>query len=455
MADRFLNSGDGSDSNGGTSWSDEKLTIATGIAAIDAAGDRVLIDSGHAESAATISYTCPGTPASPMQVLSVTPSGGSGVSALTAGATFTSSSGAGGVTFAGSGYFYGLSLVNSSTSAGAPISAGNGSSNVQTWEDCSFSLTGTASGGYISFGGTNVTAGNRVTVKNPTFRFGATSQRVLYAGDVHILGGQWSGSGTLNPTDVFESFAGSLAANRCGNLTVTGFDFSNLNAAINLHGDGQAGARAVFRKCKLPASWSGAPISDANTTQGTRIEMYNCDSADTNYRLWIKDYAGSIVTETTYYRTGGASDGTTSYSFKMTTTANVGWPASSLYSQDLVIWNDTTGSSVTVTCEIEHAGVGGGAGGRLTDREAWLEVVGLATSGYPLGTVYDDACADVITGATDQDDSSESWAGSLGSAVKQKLAVTFTPQEKGWILCRVHLAKPSATIYFDPELALT
>lgn len=453
MADRFLNSGDGSDANGGTSWSDEKLTLVTGIAGIDAAGDRVLIDSAHTETAASLTYTCPGTNASPIQFLSVTPTGASGISALTAGATFTANSGGSGIGIGGCGYFYGLTWTMS-TSSSAAMAFGTQINDSQVHENCTFNCTSVGGSSVILFGNTSAGGGGRVRLINPTFRFGATGQRISFTSQLIIQGGQWSASGTLNPTAVFLPY-GASSQGRGQTLHVEGFDFSNLNAAINLVGSGQGGAVARFYGCKLPASWSGAPIADGSLVAGMRVEMYNCDSADTNYRVWIKEYAGAVVTETTIKRTGGASDGTTGYSMKLTTTANVAWPASSMYSQDLVVWNDTTGSAVTVTCEIVHDSQGAGSGSRFTNREAWLEIVGMANGSYPLVTVADDACADVITSAADQTDSSETWTTTgLTTPVKQKLAVTFTPQEKGPIIARVHLAKASKTLYFCPKLSV-
>jgi hypothetical protein len=37
----------------------------------------------------------------------------------------------------------------------------------------------------------------------------------------------------------------------------------------------------------------------------------------------------------------------------------------------------------------------------------------------------------------------------------QKLAVTFTPQQAGYIHCRVMVAKASATYYVDPMATLS
>lgn len=454
MADRFLNSVDGSDSNTGADWNNEKLTMATGIAGIDAAGDRVLINSAHAESASTFSYTCPGTPANPIQFLSVTPTGTSGISALTAGASFTAT-GSAGMTFAGSYYAKGLSFTYSgNTSAAMSFSVTN---DVVTLEDCSFNSTGTGGSGSIALGASGSGAGTRMTVINPTFRIGATGQRVTYAGHTIIRGGQWSASGTLNPGGPF-----SPAQNGRGQLLeVYDFDFSNLNAAINLIGGFQPGSVAKFYGCRLPASWSGAPVSSTSIQPGQRVEMYNCDNADTNYRLWIRDYHGDIKSETTIVRSGGASDGTTPLSWKMDTTANCAYPNSHLRSPEIAIWNDTSGSSKTVTVEFVHdtnvtAGQGAGTSSAFRDDEVWLEVRYMGDGSYPKTTTITDQVADVITTASDQTSSSVTWTTTgMTTPVKQKLSVTFTPQEKGWFICTVCMAKASKTIYVCPKADVT
>lgn len=452
MTDQFLNSGDGSDANSGADWTTEKLTIATGIAGIDAAGDRVLINSGHTESAASISYTAPGTAASPMQLLSVTPTGTSGISALTAGATFTAT-GASGNIWAGSFYAYGLTLVDSSASSHAMDIGGNVNS-VQTWENCTFKLTGAGGSSTFKFGALVTGGGGKLKLINPTFETGATGQKIAPQGSVEILGGSWSASGT-DPTAVF-SHPGAQATGRGTTLLVDGFDFSNLPSTVNLVGGSGCAQSMVFRNCKLPASWTGAPIStaDASGAPGLRIEMYNCDNADTNYRLWIRDYNGDVKHSTSVYNDAGASDGTTRISWEMATTANVAYPASTLVSPDIVKWNETTGSALTATVEIVHNSQGSGTGGAVKDSEVWLEVEYLGTSGIPLSLFADDAVADVITTAADQDSSSAAWTGDSAGWDTQKLVVTFTPQEKGFIIARVHVAKASATICVDPLLTV-
>lgn len=178
--------------------------------------------------------------------------------------------------------------------------------------------------------------------------------------------------------------------------------------------------------------------------------MYNCDSADTNYRLWIQDYTGSVVSETTVVRSGGASDGATAISWKMTSTANAVYPHLTLSPCEIVTWNETVGSAITATIEIVTDNV------TLTDGECWVEVTYLGTSGTPLGASVNDAKADVLATAANQTTSTETWTTTgLTTPVKQKLSVTFTPQEKGFIHAVVRLAKASTIVYVDPKLVIT
>jgi len=178
--------------------------------------------------------------------------------------------------------------------------------------------------------------------------------------------------------------------------------------------------------------------------------MHNCDNADTNYRLWVEDYAGSIKSETTIVRSGGASDGTTSLSWKMASSANAEYPVVVLESPEIVQWNDTTGSAITVTVEVITDNV------TLKDDECWLEVQYLGTSGYPLSVFINDCKANVLAGNNPQDTSTETWTTTgLTTPTKQKLSVTFTPQEKGFLHAVVKLAKASTTVYVDPLLVVT
>lgn len=182
------------------------------------------------------------------------------------------------------------------------------------------------------------------------------------------------------------------------------------------------------------------------------MEAYNCDSADTNYRLWVEDYCGSIKDETTLVKTGGASDGDTPLSWKMASSANAEYPLHILRSPEIFSERITSvGGSKTITVDILRD-----SATNLKDDEIWLEVQYLGTSGFPLSLFADDAKADVLATAADQAASSATWTTTgMTNPNKQKLEVTFTPQEKGVAIVTVCMAKASATVYVDPVAQVT
>lgn len=205
--------------------------------------------------------------------------------------------------------------------------------------------------------------------------------------------------------------------------------------------------RYLFENCKLGSSVSLTTGSNAGQG-GVQAHLINCDSGDTNYRYAKHCYQGDITSETTIVKSSGASDGTTSLARKMVSSANSKF-FSPLESDPIVTWNETTGSSITATVEIVNDG------STLTDAEIWLEVEYLGTSGFPLSLFAHDRSSDILATAANQTSSSVTWTTTgLGSPVKQKLTVTFTPQEKGVVKARVMLAKASQTVYFDPVVSL-
>lgn len=434
MADIFLNSVDGSDANSGADWTAEKLTLATGIAGIDAAGDRVLINSSHAESATAVSYTCPGTATNPCQLLSVTPTGTTGISALTAGATFTGTST--GLTFNGSFYAYGLSLV---ASTGNIVSAVN-SGDVQHWDTCTFNVSG-ASGSARMIFGTTASAGGSVSVlTNCTFQTGNSGQRISYSGDVRINGGAWSASGT-DPASIFIPYGGAGGA-RGQSLVVQGLDLTNIPTTTNLMGQGQAGANALFRDILLPASWTGVPIGTSDIEEGMRVEVWHYKVGSSWVRFWVRDTRCDLTPETTIVRSGGGADAEGSYSVKMVTTSACAYPTAVARSMTFVVPNTTTGSNVTLTAQIIRD-----SATALDDDEVWLEVE------EPDGTITTDAAASVIATPAAQTSSGATWTTTgMTNPNEQELAVTVNPSVAGPLLVTVHCAKPSTTLYICPKV---
>ena len=217
---------------------------------------------------------------------------------------------------------------------------------------------------------------------------------------------------------------------------------------MSLFNAGNFSAFGVIRNCRLPVSWSGS-LSVNVLSFNERYEMYNCDSSDTNYRLWIADYNGSIKSETSVVRTGGASDGATPLSWVMVSNEKTIFPLFALASPEIVRWNDTTGSAITVTIEIV-------SNEPLGNKQCWIEVQYLGTNGLPLSSFISSAPADLLSLATALASSSEEWAtAGITGPSRQKISVTFTPQERGYVHAVVRLAEPNTTVYVDPLLTIT
>jgi len=278
-------------------------------------------------------------------------------------------------------------------------------------------------------------SGGKVDLENTTMQFNNTGQYVEIDGEVVWRGGSITGS--TFPTTLFSPALSGIG----GNLVVDGVDLSSITGTIV----GSATSQALVARlmdCKI----NGSATIAATPNQRGRIQYLRLDSGGTNYKHGLITYAGSQVQETTIVLTGGASDGTTPVSWKIVTTANSTefFPFESL---PIAIWNDTTGSSVTATVQ----GIWGG-GSVPNNDDIWGEVEYLGSNSSPLASFVNNGRADILAANSALSAGSGTWG---GSTTKFKLNVTFTPQQKGWILFRVKAAKASSTFYIDPKVVLT
>lgn len=432
MANIYVRSSDGSNSDNGSTWALAKATLA-GAAAIDAAGDSVYLSSAHSESTASSVNAGFSSSGAYVRLLSVNDAA-EPPTALSAGALIATT-GNSQILLNGSIYVNGMTFrsgVSASGTASQTFSGFGGS----VFEDCNFEIGSTGTSTIISAGFSGA-----VRWINCNVKFGATAQSIT-PGNLHWAGGGLN-SGGSSPTSLF--------SNVCAGL-IEGVDFSNLSSSSNLCSGSFSPPPAVmvFRNCKLPASWSGQLVATKTSQTSWRVSMYNCDNADTNYSLWIETFAGTIRHETTIVRTGGASDGVTPLSWKLSASSSAAYGLFVLKTDEIVVWNDSVGSSTTVTAEVVTDNV------TLNDDECWLEVRYMGTSGYPVSSAIDDSKADTMASAAAQSSSSETWTTTgLTTPVKQKLSVTFTPEEKGFIHAVVCLAKASTVVYVDPKLTVT
>lgn len=449
MATYYVRSTDGSNADDGSTWALAKADLH---ATAWAAGDKIYVSDAHAQSTATaITIATAGTVASPTQIICGDDAAEPPTSESTSGAVTTT--GANAITISGACFVSGLIFNCATGGTGANINQG-GAGIRQHYKDCSFRLVGSGGANRI---GVSAADESFTVWENCSVRFAAAGQGIT-TGNVAATfvwrGGSLLSGGTA-PTTLFFPASGTVKG---GFAEISGVDLSNAGTGLNLVSNSIAGSwKVLFRNCKLPSGWNGGLFSGAVTDNTIRAEMHNCDAGDTNYRFWIEDQFGTIKQSTSVYRDGGATDGTTSISWVMATTANAEYPLCVLESQELpAIWNSATGSSKTATVHIVHDGASA-----LNDDEIWLEVQYLGTSGFPVSSFVSDRRG-LLASATAQGSSSETWTGDSGTGPngsstwnQLKLECTFTPQEAGYIQARVCMAKASTTAYIDPKIVVS
>ena len=447
MAVIYLRSTDGSDADDGSTWALAKATLQAAATAAGAGGT-VYVSQAHSEIIA--GSTTVGI--SDCRIICANDSAEPPTSEANTGAINTSS-GSYFLTISGQGFFSGLVFQGeaAATNNYFVLNPAGGSGYKQVYAHCKILVPATGTSARLNVGGNaaNSIYGNTEFV-NTELSVLRDSNGVIATGTFTMRGGSISCL-TSGTTGFFAQ--GNALTGRLGPTTLAGVDLSGLGTTRAIFA-ASGNFYATAYNCKLAAGWSGSLVS-GTLTPGGRYSMYNCDSGDTNYRIWVEDYAGSINSETTIARTGGASDGTTPLAWRMATSAAAIYPLFSLKTDEIVRWNDTVGSAITASVEIVHDSQGAGTGGDFQDDEIWLEVQYLGTSGVPLGS-YAVGKSDVLSAAIDHLNSSETWTtAGLTTPVKQTLSVTFTPQEKGYLHTRVCVAKASKTVYVDPLITVS
>jgi hypothetical protein len=441
MANIYVRSTDGSDADNGSTWALAKATLA-GASAVVAAGDTVWVSQNHSESSASpISLTWNGTKAAPVRILCGNDAAQPPTALATTAVIETTGNNAIAMASTVSDYIYmyGLHIRCGVGTIDSPLLLLNQTSDSQFYEECTFEIAAT---GQIADVGVSYNAFGETICKNCHFEFSNASQSILASEcPMQIIGGSLLAG--VTPTGVFH-------LDNSGSATVEGFDMSAVGAAMNLDDTALAGIQLQVSNCKLPASWSGS-INSATLTSGSVCELSNSIADNGQYRYQRKSEFGIIDGEKTNVRTGGASDGVRSISWKMVSNADPEWNHQTLDTGEIVRWNETIGSPITATIEILHDSVT-----NMTNQQIWLKVQYLGTSGFPLSSFIDDSSGNYLSSAADQTSSSVAWTTTgLTNPNKQKLSVTFTPQEKGFFHAVVHMAMASKTVYVDPKLEIT
>jgi hypothetical protein len=440
MAHVYVRSGAGG-AGTGADWANAYTTLAAALTA-KAAGDNFWVSEDHAETAAGAkTLTSPGTAAAPCTVICVNHSGTvPPVSAdIRTTATITTT-GANAITISsGYAYFYGITFSSGSGAVTTSLIIGSGTAFDFYFKTCKLVKAGTtASASAISFAGTGGIAG-QVILDNTTMKFGSTTDKV------QISQGGLFWRNTASAIDA----GGSTPTILCGinnagpDVIFEGLDLSAITGTLRNITSFTNIRNLILKDCKLGSGVTVHSGSFGGPSHG-ETQLLRADSGTTNYRHERHNYMAVQTVETTIVLTGGASDGTTPFSWKIVTTANSKWqrPFESL---PLRIWNTSTGS-VTLTVQ----GIWGG-GAVPNNDDIWMEVAYLAGTSSQTSIATNGKADYLATGAA-LSAGTGTWG---GSTTKFALSATFTPGQAGTIVVTVKAAKASSTFYIDPKPVLT
>ncbi len=443
MTDRYVRSG-AAGAGTGADWANAFTTLSAAITA-GAAGDTYYISEDHAQTqASALTLTMKGTKTAPDRFLCVDHLGTvPPVSAdlRTTATISTTGANALGIT-AGVGYWYGI-IFNGGTGASSVnnnISASVTDADV-VFGSCSF-RTAVTTGGFYRIGTGTSGTNNRIELVNTTFSFGATGAGILARGGTILWRNTASALLGTIPTNLF------LDGNTNPSfVTLDGVDLSAHSGT--LIATQTASGFYILNNCKLHAS---ATVAATPTSTAGPVIINSGSGSTTNCaRVESFNYRGTLTTETTIIRTSpaGASDGVVPVSWKLVSTANskASFP---FISPPIAIWNTTTGGSKTATIQIVNDGV------TLTNADIWVEAEYLGSSATPVSSVVSAGLADVLAAGANLSTSTDTWTTTgLGSPVKQKISVTFTPNMVGPVRLIVKLARASTTVYVDPLITIS
>jgi hypothetical protein len=298
-------------------------------------------------------------------------------------------------------YAYGIQFSNSTTNLPQIASAQQTRTML---ERCTFAITGTTTNAAFSFGDTN-SDGALLLLKDCTFsiaNFSTGQSFRFYGGNFKIENGTFTA--TLGTAGL--PLMGGAASGNHPVAVLEGCDFSGVPSSAFLLGT-TAGTILTgswtFKDCVISsgmAIFSGLPTNDNIT-----IDLNRVDSGGNAYRNERYRLEGKLATSTSVVRTGGASDGATSVSHQITTSANTNNIQRIFNTLPFATWNGVTGANRNVTV------YGIANDSRVpTNDELWFDVEYLGASGSPLGSYARGGKANVLAaGSALTADSSSAW----------------------------------------------
>ena len=448
MADAYVDFVSGSDANDGLSWANAELTLQAGITTAGSGG-RCFVQTNAAATtkdtaASTRTLTFPGTDQVPFGLYGVK----NGTTAEPPTDSDLAVRGTDNLpVFAATGSANDIILEEATGGSAVYIvvqgirfeSADQirpGSSLTVEYYDCEFDCD-------------NFQGGSQSYVKatNCEFEFNAAGGDI--AGNefaLDIIGGLFSG---VAVTPVFDQLQ-SVEINCYGvNASLITGTLMDLNASSN----------SVVRliNCKLAA---GVTRVTGTSRVNSFIELIGSSSetglgSGESVRDYAKEYfRGTVLSEATIIRTGGANDGVAGFSLVIqpkaasTKESLLGIPTP--WFGGIVKGDATTSKDFTVYIANDSAA-------DLTDADVWVELLFPSEAGTTdHGLDISSRRAIDATPSNVADDTVSDWSTGAGGKNAQKIIITKTPDFQGPVYARVHFAQVGTTkCYVDPKVYVT
>lgn len=328
---------------------------------------------------------------------------------------------------------------------------------LQEFHDCTFKHLRTAATGYVlTTGAQAYQSGKRTRLVACTFDWSANTSGTL-SGVIRQTGSLYqeiiapifsAGSGST-PGALVEHEDNATYAN-VGRCLITDADVSFMSTNELL---GSQDLNLTLARCKLPASWV---LRSSWTDARGIVQLENCEDGTISVPALglagYSDYYGTCMTDQVRFRTDGASDGSTPYSFALVATTNTTEIFQPVCTPDMAIWVEA-GDSQTVRVYFA------GASDR-DDDELWIEVHSPNETDSPnttaQGRYQSTRCDPNATPSALSRSGSTTWdgagTGTDGGTGQQYAQVTINPAVAGWVVVRACLANKAsgATVYVDP-----
>ncbi|WP_020161246.1 hypothetical protein [Methylobacter marinus] len=452
MAEYYIYS-DAAGVGDGSSWADAFTTITACLTAVtEADGDIFYVASDHNElnnAALTLSF------GAYVKLLSVNRTSG----LLEAGAIISTSHILGAnVKIDGNLYCFGVAFViGVNPSGGTNINLQLGDNNsILSFSNCAFTLLHSAGASYFILGrSANSSSAIEIDLNNCSISFGNGGQGIVPCGAKTTMTNCSIGETGHAPNAIFNA---KIMTGIMGEMRLAGCDFSYGSALYDASAVKSHASRMLFVHCLVPGTLGTGTHPGPGYLE---YELHACgtDTDDNAYQYNYQGGAGLISYNTGVYpASGGATfsdtDGTDDPLSLMMVSSAYASRHYPLYSPWFNVAIDSTGSKA-LSVDFAHTGVSA-----LKDNEAWVEVEYMSETENTLITRAISApvasgtnALDMLASGSDLADTAEAWTGIMDE-ITHTLSKSVTVEQQGFARVRVALAKPSTTVYIDPQVTV-